>query len=686
MPRPKRTPWDVRLSPERRDDLAQWLSREINNALSVRTASDVDVTYWHTLYEQGRTRGAQNAPWVDAADLTSAIGTEKVDALRSRITKTIFVDPVYTVDGWGDSAAKAPFVEEFHQWQLESEGFQSACSRAIHLSLIEPRGVLEVYEDTGRRPVRKTIRAALQLAADGTALIGEDLQPAFQRNPDGSYVEVVDSPQTPPEMQPPSGEIVIDDYELIARGPRHRTISYRDFLQLPEHARDKSEVWGYAKRFWRRVDQLKERVKEGVYDAEAVEALGDADERYSSYPTNAGATTLAGQALEIPSQDESHAEKELWEVLFLYELNKTGYRWFVATLHEQSQRILRLQYDDIGRPRYFPLVPFPRPNSTEGYSFIGHKLITTIEENTAWRNMLADRAAMQLQAPIKRQQNALWDPDDEPMGPKAVITVRDMNELQAFEMPDYTSPARERIIDTERQAEKLGGMTDIASGSKPSEDRTLGETRLVTAFSEVRIEEVIRNIQETLEEVAQVRHLMWKRALAEMPDGIEAPSRVLQGLETRGVDVTAYLPDKRFAASILDGAFRFKPYGSVEATDKHQQRRDFAEFLKAIAALSAHNPMIGLLLQQPQTGKALLEEALHLYSVRDKKAFLGQETLGPVMQQLQMMQMGGGMSGSLGAAAPPGGPGSDVPPPANNPASGLVNPAAQLPQERVGVM
>lgn len=685
MPRPKRTPWDVKLSPEKRDELAQWLSRELDNALSVRTASEAEVVYWHTLYEQGRTRGVQNEPWPDAADLTSAIGTEKVDALRSRIVKTIFVDPVFTVEGWGDSGPKAPFVEEFHQWQLETEGFQSACSRTVHLSLIEPRGVLEVYEDTGRRPVRKTIRAALQLAQDGTVLIGEDLQPVFQRNPDGSYVEVADSPQAPPDMQPPSGEIAIDDYELIARGPRHRTIPYRDFLQLPGHAREQSEVWGHSKRFWRRVDQLTERVKEGVYDKDAVEALGTADERYASSPTNAGATTLAGAALEIPSQEEGLAEKELWEVLFLYELDKTGYRWFVATLHKESQRLLRLQYDDIGRPRYFSLVPFPRPNSTEGYSFIGHKLITTIEENTAWRNMLADRASMQLQVPIKRQQNALWDPDNEPFGPKAIMTVRDMNEVQAFEMPDYTSPARERIIDTERMAEKLGGMTDIASGSKPSEDRTLGETRLVTAFSEVRIEEVIRNIQETLEEVAQVRHLMWKRALAEMPDGIEAPSRVLSGLETRGVDVTAFLPDKRFAASVLEGAFRFKPRGSVEAADKHQQRQDFAEALKALASLAGQNQMIGLLLQQPQTGKALLEEWAHLYSVRDKKAFLGQETLGAVMQQLQMMQMGGGLPGA-GGAPPMGGGESGMPPPANNPASGLVNPAAQLPQERVGVM
>lgn len=678
MPQPKRSPWDVKLSPDAKEKLAQWLVYELDKAVSCRTASEAETSYWHTLYEQGRTRGPQNAPWADAADLTSAIATEKVDALRSRIVKTIFVDPIWTVEGWGGAGPKAPFVESFHQWQAESEGFQAACSRAIHLSLIEPRGVLEVYEDTTRRPVRKTIKAAIQQAPDGTALIGPDFQPVLQQNPDGSYVEVHDDPNVPAEQQPATADVVIDDYEPVANGPRHRTIPYRDFYVLPGHAREKDEIWGYAKRFWRRVDQLKERAKDGVYDAEAVEALGTADERLSAI-NNSGGTTLAGEAVNVPSQEDGLAEKELHEILFLHELDKTGYRWYIVTLHRETSTLLRLQYDDIGRPRYFSFVPFPRCDSTEGYSFIGHKLITTIEENTAWRNMLADRAALQLQAPIMRRQNALWDPDDEPIGPKQVITVRDMQEVQALQLPDYTAPARERIIDTERQAEKLGGMTDIASGNSPNQDRTLGETRIVTAYSEVRIEEVIRNIQETIEDIAQVRHLMWKRSLASTPDGLEAPTSVLLGLETRGMDVTSYLPNKRFAVTVLEGAYRFKPRGSVEATDKHQQRMDFADSLKALAAMAGVAPMIALLLQQPATAKALLETWVNLYNVSDKQAFLGPETLGMVMQQAQMM---GGMmpGGPMGPGGPP-----SMGPPGMNPPSGPVNPGRQLPQERMGV-
>ena len=673
MARP-RNPWDVSLSDTEREALADWLHREIENALSVRSAKEAEVAYWHTLYEQGRTRTGAAAPWPDAADLTSPIATEKVDALRSRIVKTIFVEPIWTVEGWGDAGGKAPFIEEFHQWQAETSGFQATFTKAVHLSLIEPRGTIEVYEDTLRRPVRRTIKAAPQVGPDGAVIISEDMQPVLQTKPDGSYVEVVDDPQMPEEQRPPAVEVVIDDYELVCNGPRERVIPYRDFLMLPGHATEKTEIWGYAKRFWRRVAQLRERAEIGQYDRAAVENLGTNDQRASE-------TTLAGEAVGVPSQEDDLAEKELWEITFLWAPKGTGVqRWFVATLHLETDTLLRLQYDTIGRPRYFQLVPFPRPHSLDGYSFVGHKLITTIEENTAWRNMLADRASLQLQSPIKRLTSALWNPEDQPLGPKSVIDVRDMNEVQPFQMPDYTAPARERIIDTERQAEKLGGMTDISSGSRPNEDRTLGETRMVTAFSEVRIEEVVRNIQETLEEIAQVRHLMWKRAIADRPDGVELPERVLQGLETRAVDVSNYLPNGRITADLFEGAFRFKPRGSVEQTDRQSQRANFSELFKALSAMAMVNPMFRFVLQQPQVARAFLEELIRLYSISDKQAFLGAQTWQNALKQMEIEQMQQAtaalqaMQGAQGGGAPTGRPPMPKLPSRPMPASGGAAP------------
>lgn len=657
MPKQARKPFEVKLSKDERDDLALGLSRSLDEAIAARSATEQDITYWHTLYEQGRTRSGSNQPWADAADLTSALGTFYVDVMRSQIVRTVMVEPVFTVEGYGEAANKAPFIEEFHQWQIEAEGFQSVFAKAVHLALIEPRGVIEVYEDTIRRPVRKTIKAALQLGPDGSAVVDEKLNPILQMGPDGKYVEVQDQPEgaVGPDGMPvqpqPSADVEVDSFETICEGPRERVVAYRDYLQLPGHATDKADIWGHAKRFYRRVDELKERAKKGLYDAEAVEDLGTDDERASE-------TTLSGESIGMAAKEGTdRSEKELWELLFLRDLDGKGLRWFVATLHKDKQRLLRLQYDDIGRPRYFPLVPFPRPNSTEGYSYIGHKLITIIEEDTAWRNMLADDAAMQLNMPVKRLQSALWDPDAEPFGPKAVLTVRDMREIEFMQRQNNTGVGIERIMAVERVGERISGINDASAGATSTEKRTLGEVQLITQQSMGRITEAVKNIQETLEELCQVRHLMWKRALAE-GDGVAAPPSVLTGLELRTPDVKNYLPNQKFTASLFEGAFRFKPRGSVENADPQQQQQNFALSMQAIAQISAQNPMIAAILQTPLAAKAFLEQWVRLFNIQDKQAFLGSEAQAAMQGALQMQQVQ--QAGQIMQQAPPGG----APPPA----------------------
>ena len=91
--------------------------------------------------------------------------------------------------------------------------------------------------------------------------------PVLARGPDGLYVEQSDPMQ-------PSAEVTIDSYERVANGPMTRVLEWRNYAQLPEHAAEPSEVWGHAKRFWRRLPELTERVTQGIYDRDGVEALG----------------------------------------------------------------------------------------------------------------------------------------------------------------------------------------------------------------------------------------------------------------------------------------------------------------------------------------------------------------------------------------------------------------------------
>ena len=669
--KPKADPFSFSLAEPERQDLTQWLCEAIREARANRSASEADVAYWHRLYRQDLTRTGAHKPWADAADLTSYIVSEKVDALRSRMMKTIFVEPIWTVEGYGEQATRlAPIVEAFHQWQAEQEGLQAALSRVLHLSLIETRGVLEVYEDSTVRTVRKQQRVAIQLDPfTAQPMLDDRGEPQFVQREDGSFLEATD--------MEPSAEVVLDSRERVRRGPAYRVLPYRDFVVLPEHASDASEVWGYGKRFIKRVKELQRRAKEGFYDAEAVETLG-------TYADQREQTDLAGvNAPMTHTSDEATAEKELWEVSFLRDFDGKGERWYVATVSESQQVLLRLQHDDIGLARYLIFTPFPRPDrAKDGYSFTGHKMITCQEEHTAWRNMLADRAALVVQAPIKRQQGALWDPESQPWGPKAIIDVRDMREIEPVSIPDANAAAIEREREILTASERVAGINDVALGVVPQESRTLGEVNLVAEQSFIRMEEIIKNVQETMEELGAVRHAIWRRALAEQPDGLELPDGVLVGLETRGVPVSEILPEKKMLATAMQGTYRFKPRGSVETADIRSQRSDFVQFLQVLPQLMQFWPAVGqMLAQNVNAGRAVLEQALRLFRFPDRQAILGSDATA-ALQTAQMMPPGlpgmppgppGMPPGApmAGPGGPPPGPPMPPPPPPGPPQGGF---------------
>lgn len=647
---PAQTAWDVKLSPEKKSAFAEFICRELTNAIAQRSVPIPEVRYWWTIYEQGRTREQNPNAYQDAADLTSYLGTEKVDALRARILRTLMVDPIWTVEGWGPSAKKAPFVEDFHQWAAESEGLQGFLARVIHASLIETRGVLEVFEDTTERVTRKEINAKVKLAAPDPMnpmapptyqMDGDSMDPVLEQDEQGNFIEVFD------EMTP-YAKTVVDEVSRVRKGPGYRVLSYEHFHVLPAHAAEKADIWGYAKYFTRRVDQIEEAIKSGMYDKDTLTQINTSPEVNS-------AQSPSGQPIPVVAQEGPTAEKELYELQILHNLDGKGLRWYVVTVHLPSRTLLRVKHDHVNTGRYIIFVPFPRTDrSHEGYSFLGHKLITTVEEHTAWRNMLADRAAMVLNAPIKRLSTALWDPDLQPMGAKSVIDVRDMNEIAAMDVPDLTQAAMAREQEIVGAAERVAGINDVAAGMTPTTSRTLGETNLVAEQSFVRMDETIKNLLESMEDLGQVRHAIWQRAL-EDSGGTDAPAALFEGLDERGGDPSKS-QDGKVTPDMLSGTFRFKPRGSTENADIGAQRQDYMTFLQSLPMLMQTWPALAQQIgMNPETAKSALEQALRLFRIPDKQAWLAPPP-APIdpMTGLPMVQPG--MPQGATGAMPPGVP------------------------------
>ncbi len=636
MAKPARDPFEVRLTPEQRETFTHWLCDELDAARAAQL-NERTVDYWHILYEQARTRSAATAPWPNSADLTSYLGTQNVDALHARLMKTVWVEPVWTVEGWGPSAQNAPYVEEAHQWWAEEEGLQGVLDRLSQISLIEPRGLLEVREGTETRMVRKQMKVALALDPQTQApVFGLDAKPVLQQD-DAGFI----APQSPQQAYV---EAVVDVPERVRTGPLYRILPYRDSLILPGHARDDDDIWGYAKRLRKRIPEIKRAAKDGLYDQEEVDRLTHTGDTEPDAALQRSGTTIA-------AQDGPTAEKELWEVLVLCDPDdSSGERWYLATVHLGQQALLRLQYDDLDRSRFVLVNLFPRPGrATEGFSFIGHKLITTIEEHTAWRNMTADRAAMAVQAPIKRMTGALWDPLEQPWGPSAVIDVRDHREVEPVQVPDIPAGAMELMQQCERTAERIAGVNDIASGQFAQESKTLGEIQMATEQSFVRMDLVIRRFQEAMEDLFQIRHAIYKRSLAEAPDGVSLPDGSLIGLESRGLQ----LPGGKLTAELFEGEFRGKPRGSVETADPRANRADFSQAMQALPSVFQLMPMIAQI--NPAAPRALLAEFARVYRWANKQALLGPPGQPPMpgMMGPQPLPMPGGPPPQGPPQAPP---------------------------------
>ena len=606
------------------EELARWLSNELDVAAESRGPMEADIRYWWTLYEQGRTRGG-NAPWPDAADLTSPMAAEYVDAVHARLMQTVFTEPVWTVEGWGESVKRAPFVEEFHQRAQEEERLQSTLDGVMLRALVEGVGVLETSEavETRREVVRK--RAKWAVDEMGSPMLDVNQQPLPQKDPEtGDYVEA--GPEDPRSVQ-----VEYDEMQPVRKGPAYDVVPYLDFLTLPAHAKDRTQIWGYAKRFWRRVPELNALVKAGIYDKQAVEDLGTQNERDNR------ADEAPSQPLTVPSQDGPTAQKELYSVQFLANLDGKGERWYRATIHRDRRVLLRLNKDD-RVTRYFKFIPFPKPGSTDGYSLVGHKLLTVIEEDTAVRNMRADKAALAISSPILKQQGALWDEYEQPFGPRAVITVRDPKELTQMPLQDVPQSINVWKTDVRADADRLVGQNDTSLGQETGKDATLGEVRLRAGYAEVRMDLIVKRLKEPLEELAQARHNIYIRQLREQGQGQQVPPSMLMGLEARGVDITGIV-DGRITADMLEGQFWFKPKGSVESADLNAQMGYFNQGMLALANLSKVNPTVGMILQSVPAAKSILEQWCRVFRVQDKQSFIGAEAQQLIQAEQEKQQM-----------------------------------------------
>lgn len=618
MSKPK-NPAKVKLTTERLQKLEQFLSDQLNRALSARGAYIQDGGYldtWHALYEQ-QARPESERPFEGAADLVTYIVTEKVDALCARLVSIIFnMDPICVAEPWGNAdPTRTARVEAFMQWQAEEEKLKTWVSKAIKMSLIEQSGILAIDERPTLEKIVRSAEVKIQTTEDGMPVIdAETGEYAPAMNEDGTYAEFegADDPDQP------RIKALITETKPVGFGPQYRIVGLKNFLFLPAHAEDIGDVFGFAERIWMRVQDIRQMVDAGLYDADTLDRIGgDAAERMTG-------STEQRKGITAEQDNGDYAEKELWKLHLQYDIDEDGIpEWLMLTYSITHNALVKCDYDTLNQVRYVPFTPLLDPENVYGQSFVGHKLWTIADEHTALRNMIADRNALVTNAPMKRLTTSTYDADDQPWGIGAILDVRDMNDLQPIQVPDVPASGPFLLNHTEQAAERLSGMNDAAVGGVlNSESRTATEVTTAAQASYVRISEMMNHLRDSISTLYDLRLQLWKRALEARKDGIAAPSSVMRDLESRGVEVPTNGPLK-FMADDLSGPWRFKPRGSVETADEGAMRGDFNAFLaQVLPTLVQAFPSLAPVMQSPEFAKSMLGQSLRLYRVQDSAAIM----------------------------------------------------------------
>jgi hypothetical protein len=633
-----RDPFEVKISGDKETELVNFLVREIQYAEQAREricGDNMRIDAAHLMYEGGDTRLTKDTPWPGAANMGSFIVTEKVASLRSRIVATLFADPVWIVEGLGNAAQRAPLVEVFMQWKAELSKLQGYLVRVVHNSLIEGTGVLEVSDRVVMRKGLRTIHALLQRdEMSGSVMLDEFGDEVPVRKTDGSYVEA--------EEGEPSMKMVVSDVVRATAGPSFRVLSLKDFYIMPGHASEREDVWGYAKRVFRRLPDIKCRAEEGFYKKAGVEKLTDATDVQQT-------PRMEREGIDAAPGFDTTAEKELWEVTFLADLDNDGYEeWYVATLSVVHRALLRVQYQDYNTPHYMLFTPLPRPNSIWGYSYAYDVMGSLYDEHAALRNMFIDRATLANSAPFLVTEGSSWNPSLRPFGPRQQIPVRDMNEIKQLEVKDVPNSIVEGIRMVLQAAERISGQNDTSTGLLQRGDSTLGEVELATQQSFVRIDEAVKNFQEGMEDLFDLMLLIYKNKLESEPEPM--PGDILQQMMERSISI----PDDVMTADLLQGVFRGKPHNSVENADFGKMRVDFAGMLTAMNQLAQTVPAVAQHLNQPNVVRSIISQLARIYRWPDRANLVSTFT-GEMMPPPGMMpgMPGMPMPGAPLAGTPP---------------------------------
>jgi hypothetical protein len=546
-----------------------------------------DVEKWRKRYESELPD--KSFPWPDCSNLNVPITQTHVDTYKAHIKSVITSVSPYVLVSTSSKAkkAKAGLVQRaVHNMQEDRMKLSESLNDTIQESLIAGTCVGKVVWREDYRTVRDEEPETDPL---GMPVIGPDGRPAVK---------------------------LVEKEEPRYRGPKVELVDLDNFVVYPLTVKDAESATLIGDKYRLTADEIRRRVKKGIFDADAANSLLDAmgNEQGQTETSEEYKDSIDG----ISKVD--FGELWFWEVIAPYDYNKDGLQEdCLFVLEEKTGTIVRaIQFPYWhGRRYYVPIRPFPRAKR-----FFGRALPKILEgvqdELNAVHNQRVDATTIAMTKAFKTRNNSGIDMDAQIITPGAVIPMKEMDDLQEIDINPLVPGVDVEQISRD-WGERASGVTDIASGKGTEEQKTLGEVRLVSAQGGARFSDTIEELQaSTVEITEQVMGLMYQYMTDEELN------------ELAEVELTPETtPDHVLTRADLRDSWKLKAHGNTGTANKMQQRDEALGIYDKLM----ENPLV---MNNPVYIHRVTADLLNAYDRTDVESYIGsEEELKMMMEQFQ---------------------------------------------------
>ena len=416
---------EVKLSKEEEEELSEYLSSQLEIAINDRATLENDIRKWNDNYE-GKTK-AKNFPWAGCSNVFVPLTAIAVDAIFSRIIRTIFgIKPLWSIRGRqeGDTDT-AQNIEDFldYEFTVSADGFSK---------------------------IKGWVLECVKL---GTSV----LKTTYERKTD--KIKYYDD----------SGKIK-EIEAIVYDSVKYDIIDLIDFI-APVNAVDEHTCQWVAQRVLYNSPGLRLRASQKIFRKEVVEKvlewIGSQNEDGSKQQYKQSQEEAEG--LSRTSQKDID-ELKVYEIWLNYDVKKSGIEQkLVVTFHKDTKTILRI----ITNPYFHGKRPFTVgrfiARSNRFYARGVCQMIFNIQNeiNTIHNQRMDNRTIANMKC-FKARIGSGVKPGMQ-LYPGSTIFLDDpVNDLMEFNLGDKIDSTIEEEAMLREYAEKITGVTDYTLGRESS--------------------------------------------------------------------------------------------------------------------------------------------------------------------------------------------------------------------------